>query len=625
MIYNVLLDFLNRDSRKIYGLYSNLALNDHLWLLNEAINVAVFLCADYCLMPPGFLAEDPLLQQALTRCQNFLIDRMIRMPIKEETLEDFIEKRQREYLPFKHMYPQLFDPDSLRLLKNFSVSLVSRTSDVGLSIVKQWEEGPDISDIWRKTTINLSANEIERIRRIPRSIKDLGLGVTWPSIAERVGSNLGIDPQVFRYILQNHYFRVYINEFNLRIITGLPFTRTNFLLEPHNLCYDYEALKGALSCLGVWKIIQSLSADSMMQLRAQHGYFVFRDFFDKVANKSSSPREVTQVFARGAYKLTSVFKETQFLEMYTPPGAMVIPYGLMLNSNKITAVAERLQAVSLEMSETWEEQQPQYAHLNESIRSEKQKMNQKIAIFVALQMEREILIKRLKLKSRYPDIGFSGELGPTQVIVFGRDEMGRVPAAIETMRFLQKERPDILIVVGIAGGFAKEEVKLGDIVVATRIVDLATRKVLQEDDKNTVPDFRPDVFMTDERITNYLKFKFDRISWEHAVVDEVDWPEGRRPTIRYGTLASLDEVVSSNEWIDRLCKAWPKLLGTEMESGGVCAAAAVFNMKVSVIRGISDLADPAKSDTQWRKRAMETIVHLLKSIEYKMVLEAAEK
>jgi nucleoside phosphorylase len=623
MIYNVLLDFLNRDSRKIYGLYSNLDINDHLWLLNEAINVAVFLCADYCLIPPGFLAEDPLLQQALTRCQNFLIERLIRMPIKEETLEDFIEKRQKEYLPFKDMYPQLFDSDSLRLLKNFSVSLVSRTSNVGLSIVKQWEEGPDTSDIWRKTINNLPVNEIERIRRIPRSIKNLGLGVTWPSIAERVGSNLGIDPQIFRYILQNHYFSVYINEFNLRIITGLPFTRTNFLLEPYNLCYNYEALKGALSCLGVWKIIQSLSADSMMQLRAQHGYFVFRDFFDKVANKSTSPREVTQVFARGAYKLTSVFKETQFLETLTPSNAMVIPYGLMLNSNEIAAVAERLQAVSLEMAETWEEQQN--GHFKETIRNEKQKMNQKIAIFVALQMEREFLIKRLKLKSRYPDIGFSGKLGSTQVIVFGRDEMGRVPAAIETMRLLQKEKPDLLIVVGIAGGFAKEEVKLGDVVVATRVVDLATRKVLQEDDKNTVPDFRPEVFMTDERITNYLRFKFDRIAWENAVVDEVDWPEGQRPTIRYGSLASLDEVVSSNDWIDRLCRAWPKLLGTEMEAGGVCAAASVFNMKVSVIRGISDLADPAKSDTQWRKRAMESIVHLLKSIEYKMVLEAAEK
>ncbi len=113
MIYNVLLDFLNRDSRKIYGLYSNMASDDHVWLLNEAINVAVFLCAEYCIMPPGFLAEDPLLQQALTRCQIFLIDRVIRMPIKEETLEDFLEKRQREYLPFKQMYPQLFDPNSL--------------------------------------------------------------------------------------------------------------------------------------------------------------------------------------------------------------------------------------------------------------------------------------------------------------------------------------------------------------------------------------------------------------------------------------------------------------------------------------------------------------------------------
>ena len=603
------------------GLDSNTTPAGHTCLLNEAINVAVFLCREYCVMPLGFLAEDPLAQRALTRCQDLLIDRVIRMPIKEETLEDFLEKRQREYFPVRNIYPELFDPNILNLLKTYSIALIPRMSDVGVSIVNQWEEGPDTSNVWKKAMVGVPSVIIERMRRIPRSIKESGVGVVWPSIAERIGSDIDVDLQRFRAILENHYFNVYLREFNLRTVTNLPFSRINFFLDSNDLRYDYEAVKAALSSIGLWKIIQSLSANSLIQLRTQHGYFVFRDFFDKVAGKARSSREVAQVFARGAYKLRPVFEATKNLEMYTSPVTIVHPYGLMLNNDAIAAVAERLHAVAKEAAEVWEESPPELARQKKLMGIEKQEVHQRIAIYVALQMERERLVKRLKLTTRYPDIGFSGKIGPTQVIVFGRDEMGRVPAAIETMRFLGKEKPDLLIVLGIAGGFAKEEVKLGDVIVATNIADLATRKVRQEDDKITVPDFRPNVFMTDERIINYLRFKFDRSSWEKKVIDEVEWPDGQRPTIRYGTLASLDEVVSSTEWVDRLCRAWPKLLGIEMEAGGVCAAASIFNMKVTVIRGVSDSADPAKSDTEWRKRAMDTVIHLLQHIEYDLVLK----
>lgn len=48
-------------------------------------------------------------------------------------------------------------------------------------------------------------------------------------------------------------------------------------------------------------------------------------------------------------------------------------------------------------------------------------------------------------------------------------------------------------------------------------------------------------------------------------------------------------------------------LGVEMKAGGVCAAAKEFNMDVAVIRGVSDLADPRKSDSEWRRRAMKTV------------------
>ena len=59
MIHDVFLDFLNRDSREIYGLYK-LPKETHVAVLTEALSVAVFLCRDHCILPPGFLAESGL-------------------------------------------------------------------------------------------------------------------------------------------------------------------------------------------------------------------------------------------------------------------------------------------------------------------------------------------------------------------------------------------------------------------------------------------------------------------------------------------------------------------------------------------------------------------------------------
>jgi nucleoside phosphorylase len=235
-------------------------------------------------------------------------------------------------------------------------------------------------------------------------------------------------------------------------------------------------------------------------------------------------------------------------------------------------------------------------------------------------MERQILVKRWKLAGGYPDQVWRGKLGNVDVIMFGTEEMGRVSAAIATMRLLQAyPKPDMLLVAGIAGGFEREGVRLGDVLIPKNIADLATRKVSKKEDK--IPEFRPKAFRTDARLLKYVRSdSFNIRGWEPAVIDEAEWPDGLRPTIHDGPVASLDEVVSDTDWVDALCKAWPKLSGVEMESGGVCAAAEVHDLRVAVVRGVSDLADPAKSDDDWRRRAMKTVAHLLETIDFAQLL-----
>lgn len=143
VLYNIFLDFLNRDSRQIYGVHKNLSPKAHTEILNEAINVAVFLCGQFCLVPPGFLAEDEIVRHALSRCEEFLTERFILLAMREADWDSFFEKKQREYEPYRELYRGLFNPESQALLRKQSLSIKQRSSHVVKEIIQQWEEGPD--------------------------------------------------------------------------------------------------------------------------------------------------------------------------------------------------------------------------------------------------------------------------------------------------------------------------------------------------------------------------------------------------------------------------------------------------------------------------------------------------
>ncbi|HEY4388678.1 MAG TPA: hypothetical protein VGN34_29865, partial [Ktedonobacteraceae bacterium] len=65
-----------------------------------------------------------------------------------------------------------------------------------------------------------------------------------------------------------------------------------------------------------------------------------------------------------------------------------------------------------------------------------------------------------------------------------------------------------------------------------------------------------------------------------------------------------DKVVALKDVLDRYRSVWPKLIGVEMESGGVASAVyqSVDQPGFLMIRGVSDLADMHKDDT-WRSYA----------------------
>ncbi|MFJ6730429.1 hypothetical protein ACIQPQ_36570 [Streptomyces sp. NPDC091281] len=237
-----------------------------------------------------------------------------------------------------------------------------------------------------------------------------------------------------------------------------------------------------------------------------------------------------------------------------------------------------------------------------------------LLVFVALQFELEALKKRWGLTQEYPQRTWSGTCEGFPVQVLPAHYAGRVEAAVETLEYLNAsgtERPDLVVVLGICGGFEESGVSRGDVINAQVVADLGSRKMRSGPDGDH-PEFRIRPFATDNRLTRIFQSgSFDRNAWMGQAADEFDYPEGRRPTLRYGggaTLVSVDEVVSDDKWRAKLRKAWPKALGVEMEAGGVMAACARKQLPVAVLRGVSDLANPLKADDEWRQRSMRSAV-----------------
>ena len=607
MFDNLFLDFLNRDSRQMFGTFSNLNAQQHVDLLTEAINVAVFLCGRYCVVPPGFLVEDGIAAVAvLQRRGEYLDERLIRLSLREETFGDLWAKKDREYAAVKGEYQGVYDEARRRRLDQHGRALISRRARAGAEIAKAWAAGPDESSAWSDVLGTQPAKEVAAASRIPGAILSEGQAVTWPAIRDRLVVLAGRNIGRYRPILQHDYFSVYLREHGLTILRELPFTRQHFI-GTDDLYNNYESLRAALSPVDLFKLTGMLSAPSLVSLRARRGYYDFCELLGRVATTATTLRDIAAAFARAASRIPS--PRSDLLTRAAARGQLSVR-GIDLSDAELDAFDERLQSLAADPDRVIQE-------MEEGMPAAPPKRAIKaapvVAVFTALTEERDILVRLWKLKDEHPDPVARGHVGAVDIELICPHAAGRVPAAVETMKYL-RSRPTPLkgvVVVGIAGGVSKEQVKLGDVLVAETIVDLALRKI-RVDEEGLAQEFRPCVFNIDKRLANFVRSSaFDSSNWAGAVAVELDWPTGLRPTVRYGPIACTDEVVASDEWRDQLLRASPKLQGVEMESGGVCAACDVDKIPVFVVRGVSDLADPTKSDDAWRKRSVLTSAHLL--------------
>jgi nucleoside phosphorylase len=87
-------------------------------------------------------------------------------------------------------------------------------------------------------------------------------------------------------------------------------------------------------------------------------------------------------------------------------------------------------------------------------------------------------------------------------------------------------------------------------------------------------------------------------------------PVKGKPTRKVGCIATGDKVIAFAELLEKHRRDWPKLIGVEMEAGGVASACfqAVTKPGFFMIRCASDLADANKDSvtvSKWRSYACD--------------------
>ncbi len=196
----------------------------------------------------------------------------------------------------------------------------------------------------------------------------------------------------------------------------------------------------------------------------------------------------------------------------------------------------------------------------------------------------------------FPD----GSTGTYRVIVMCLLGMGRVQAVVATSDAIRRWHPRYVILVGIAGGIAARNIRLGDILISDQIVDYELQKLTAEG-----PEIRWDVQRADPRLSDACSSYTDE-GWRRVI--GVRRPERGKSKRHTGPIASGDKVVAVGEILMKYRGVWPKLIGVEMEAAGAATAAFQSTEKPGffMVRSVSDLADENKDSAEvgkWRPYA----------------------
>ena len=161
--------------------------------------------------------------------------------------------------------------------------------------------------------------------------------------------------------------------------------------------------------------------------------------------------------------------------------------------------------------------------------------------------------------------------------------VGRIEAAVIVSRALGYWQPEVLILVGLSGGFEGNGVSCGDVLVATEILDFELQKLVKDRSEIRWREFTPST-----KLINIARHTAQRDPFSTYAI---------KPRVHFGPLFSGEKVIASRAFSQELQTRHKGVLGVEMEGSGVATALRYHDVEFLMIRGVADMADENKSDS----------------------------
>jgi tetratricopeptide (TPR) repeat protein/nucleoside phosphorylase len=215
-------------------------------------------------------------------------------------------------------------------------------------------------------------------------------------------------------------------------------------------------------------------------------------------------------------------------------------------------------------------------------------------IITALEEERDVVLSNLGRMNRLDKepmdahTYYRGSVKSTRkdgsmydVVVTCLLGMGPTDTATRAAQIVKRWNPTYVLLVGIACG-VRGEAEHGDILLATQVADYTLGKQQSGRRKirwNVTPC---GASLLDSAINVSSK-------WQRSIT--APRPGDGEPKLRKGVVASGGDVIADDRIVAAYSAIWPKLVGIEMEAGGVAAALhqTVERPEFLMIKGVSDL------------------------------------
>jgi len=221
---------------------------------------------------------------------------------------------------------------------------------------------------------------------------------------------------------------------------------------------------------------------------------------------------------------------------------------------------------------------------------------------------------------------------PRRVILATPEKQGRLLSSLLTSYVLDRWKPRVIILAGIAAGIRHPDMTdkdpfFGDILLPDNIKDYEGQKVTDTKTSRTkqsqetmgaaqhyTATFRTEAYEVNARLLRLAKTLSPSL-WHRSIGCERPASKNPRshPNVLYidkpSSILCGDKVVSSSFFLKDLINQVPNAIGLEMESAGVAAAIRADGGRCSliVVKAVSDFANVkkgSKTTAMWRKYAL---------------------